>query len=203
MILSTRIKSYRGEPSTVQRRRASSSSRNPSSAPVREFITLKLPSAFATTLKYAPSAPPLRFAISGFGAVVRRIRVFRRVQHLQVLEPRALMHRLPCLGTARLVRAVVHDGNARMNRIHKGLGVRQIEAVMIHEIKIDVPDQVAGHTSANLLRLGQIAQVEKAELAEPSPARRVDRGFSVGSSIPLRLARAIRIRPSASRPAPS
>lgn len=35
--------------------------------PVREFHTLKLPSALATTLKYAPSLPPFRFAIRGAG----------------------------------------------------------------------------------------------------------------------------------------
>ena len=54
-----------------------------------------------------------------FGAVVRGVGVFRGVQHLEIDQAGAFVHRLPCFGAAGFVRAVIHDGDAGMNRIDK------------------------------------------------------------------------------------
>ncbi len=53
-------------------------------------------------------------------AVVRGVGVFGGVQHPQVCKAGTFMHGLPGFGAAGLVRAVVHDGHAGMNRVDKG-----------------------------------------------------------------------------------
>ncbi len=63
---------------------------------------------------------------------------------------------------------------------------------MIHQIEVDVPDQVVGADERNLLGLGQVAEIEKAEFAEANQnaggARILGR-----VELPLRLAGAIGI----------
>ena len=65
---------------------------------------------------------------------------------------------------------------------------------MIHKIQIDMSDQVIGANQRNLLGLGQVAEIEKAEFAEPHQDAGGTRIFR-RIQIPLRLAGAIGIRP--------
>ncbi len=103
------------------------------------------------------------------------------------------MHRLPRLGTARLMRAVIHDRHAGMDRVDKGLRIRQIESVVIHQIEIHVSDQIIRTHQRNLLRLGQIAEIEKTEFAKAHQYARRARILR-RVEIPMRLRCAIRIR---------
>src|ERR1019366_6708502 len=64
----------------------------------------------------------------GLWTVVCGIGTFGAVNHIESFKSRGLMDSLPCLGATCLMRAVVHDGHARMNRTHNGARVRQIEA---------------------------------------------------------------------------
>ncbi len=114
------------------------------------------------------------------GAAVRGIGIFCRMQHV-VLQSGALMHRLPRLGTAGLVRAVVHDGNARVNGIDKGARVREVETVMVHEIKIDVSDEVVGADQRNLFGLREIAEDRESGILPKRTRIPAERGFSVVS----------------------
>jgi hypothetical protein len=117
-------------------------------------------------LEVRPVATAFEVGDERRGAIVRGVGIFGRVQHVQILQAGALVHGLPRLGTACLVRAVVHDGDTGMNRIDKGLRVRKVESVMIHQIKVNVSDQIVGADEGDLLCLGEIAEIEKIELAE-------------------------------------
>src|ERR1700739_38786 len=64
---------------------------------------------------------------------------------------------------------------------------------MVHEIEVDVTDQVVGADQRNLFRLGEIAEIEKAEFAEANKNSSRPRIFG-GIEIPLRLTRAVGIR---------
>ena len=103
------------------------------------------------------------------------------------------MHRLPRLGTAGLVRTVVHDGHAGMDGVDKGARVGEVETVMVHEIKIDVSDEVVGADQRNLFGLREIAEIEKAEFAEANKNSSRARIFGC-IEIPFRLGGAIGIR---------
>ena len=73
--------------------------------------------------------PRLAFRIGDqrFGAVVRGVGALGGVEHVEVFKAGAVMDGLPCFGTAGLVRAVVHDGDAGMNGIDEGAGVGEVE----------------------------------------------------------------------------
>src|SRR5579863_7624345 len=71
-------------------------------------------------------------------AVVRGVGVLGGVEHVEVFEAGAFMHGLPCLGAAGLVRTVVHNSYARMNRIDECARVGEVHAVMVYEKEIDV-----------------------------------------------------------------
>jgi hypothetical protein len=121
---------------------------------VRALVTEKLPSREATTFRYAPSGPPLRLAIRAFGAVVGGVGVFRGVEHPEVFEAGAFVDGLPGLGAAGFVCAVVHDGDAGMNGVDEGLGVGEVEAVVVDEVEVDRADQIVGADEGDLLGLG-------------------------------------------------
>jgi len=84
----------------------------------------------------------------------------------QVFHSGAVMDGLPCFRATRLVGAVIHDGSPRVQCIHNGARIGQVEAVMRGQIKIHCPDGVGRAHQCNFLGLGQVAQVEEAELAE-------------------------------------
>jgi len=71
------------------------------------------------------------------GAVVSGVRAFGGVEHIEILKAGAFVDGLPGLRAAGFVRAVVHDGYAGVNGIDEGLGVGEIEAVVVDEIEID------------------------------------------------------------------
>jgi hypothetical protein len=68
------------------------------------------------------------------GAVVCGIGIFGGVDHVEVFEAGAIVHGLPCFGTASFVSAVVHDGHARMNGIDDGARAGLVEAVVSDQI---------------------------------------------------------------------
>ena len=69
-------------------------------------------------------------------------------------------------GLPAFVRTVIHDGDARMDRIDDGAGVRLIEAVMRDEVEIDGADGIVGADERDFFGLGEIAEIEKIERAE-------------------------------------
>lgn len=87
------------------------------------------------------------------------------MEHVKVFDGRALVNGLPRFGAAGFVGAVVHDGDAGMDRIDKRTRVGKVHPVMIDQIEIDVADEVAGANKRNLFCLGQVAEIEKAESA--------------------------------------
>jgi len=92
--------------------------------------------------------------------------VFGGVEHPEVFEAEAFMHCLPGFWAGGLVCAVIHDGDAGVNRVDEGARVRQVEAVMIDQVKIDRAEEICGADEGNLLGLGEVAEIEKAEFAE-------------------------------------
>jgi hypothetical protein len=48
----------------------------------------------------------------------------------------------------------------------KALRVGEVEAVMVDEIEVDRADEIDGADERDFLGLGEVAEIEKAELAE-------------------------------------
>jgi len=109
------------------------------------------------------SAFEIGYAI--IGAVVGGIGVFGGVEHPQVFKAGALMDGLPGFRTTGFVGSVVHDGDAGMDCIDEGLGVGEVEAVMVDEIEIDRADEIIGADERDLFGLGEVAEIEEAEFA--------------------------------------
>jgi hypothetical protein len=101
----------------------------------------------------------------GVGAVVGGVRVFGGVEHPEIFEAGTFVDGLPGLGATGFVGAVVHDGDAGVNGVDKGAGVGQVKTVVVDEIEIDSTDEIGGTDEGNLFGLGEVAEVEKAELA--------------------------------------
>ena len=76
------------------------------------------------------------------------------------------MDGLPGFRAARLVRAVVHDGYAGMDGIDEGFGVGQVESVVVDQIEVDRADEIVRADEGNFLGLGQVAEIQEAEIAE-------------------------------------
>ncbi len=131
----------------------------------------------------AVSAAAFRVGDHGFGTIVRRVRSFSGVQHVKVLQARAVMNRLPGFRTAGFVRAVVHDGHARTNRIDNGPRIRQVHAVVRDQIEIDRRDGIVRAHQRDLLGLGEVAEIEETEfsVSHENPGRaRVLAGIGFG-----------------------
>ena len=79
-----------------------------------------------------------------------------------------------------------------MDRIDERLRVGKVEAVMVDQVKVDVPDQIVGADQRNLLGLGEIAEIEETEFAEANQDAGGARIFS-RIEFPLGLAGAIGI----------
>ncbi len=161
--------------------------------PVRELVTEKLPLARCDHLEVRAIAAALEIGDQRVGAVVRGVGALGGVEHVEIFEAGAVMHGLPRLGAAGLVRAVVHDGHARMDSIDEGARVGQIHAVMIHEIEIDGADEIVRADQRNFFGLGEVAEIEKAELAEADQDAGGACDSRRGSEFPLGLAGALRI----------
>jgi hypothetical protein len=99
------------------------------------------------------------------GAVVGGVRAFGGVEHPEIFKAGAFVDGLPGLRAAGFVGTVVHDGDARVDGVDEGAGVGQVEAVVVDEIEIDCADEVGRADERNLFGLGEVAEVEKAELA--------------------------------------
>ena len=129
----------------------------------------------------------------GFGAVVGGVGALGGVKHVEVFDAGAVVDGLPGFGHACLVRAVVHNGHARVNRIDERAGVGEIHAVMVDQIKIDWRDGVVGADERNFLCACQVPKIEKSELAEgDKDSGRA--GILAGVVWPLALGGAVRIR---------
>ena len=95
-----------------------------------------------------------------------RVGVFGSVEHPEVFEAWAFVDRLPGFRAAGFVGAIVHDGDAGMDRVDEGAGVGKVEAVMVDEVEAHGADEIVGTDEGNLFGLGEVAQIEKAELAK-------------------------------------
>ena len=116
--------------------------------------------------EYAPSVPPLRLAIRG-SALLWAASEPSAVWSIQRSSRPGLSWTVcQASGLPALWRAVVHDGDAGVDGVDEGLGVGQVEAVMVDEVEIDRADEVVGADERDLLGLGEVAEVEEAELAE-------------------------------------
>ena len=93
----------------------------------------------------------------GLGAVVGGVGALGGVKHVKVFEAGAVVDGLPCLGHSGFVRAVVHYGHARMNRIDEGAGVGEIHTVMVDKIEINRRNGVVGADECDLFGARQVA----------------------------------------------
>lgn len=100
------------------------------------------------------------------------------------------MDGLPGFRTAGFVRAVVHDGHARVNDPYEGFCIGQVEAVVIDQEKIDGADEVVGADEGDFFGLGEVAEIEEAEFAEADEDAG-GAGILSGVEIPVRLGGAV------------
>ena len=137
--------------------------------PVREFVTLKLPSALRNHLEVCAIAAAFEIGDQCFGTVVRGVGILGGVQHVEVFKTWTLMHCLPGFGAAGLVRAVVHDGDARMNRIHKRAASSTGSNRDGSQDRDRHADQIIGADERDFFGLGQVAQGRESETCRSAP----------------------------------
>ena len=115
------------------------------------------------------------------------------VQHPEILEPGSAAHRLQNGEIASLPRAVVHDGHARLQRVHEHRRVRLSGSVVRGEVQIHFADAVhrTRHLEFQILR--EVSEIQEAKRAEREqhPHRR---GIVRRVSAPLNDAFAERVR---------
>ena len=107
------------------------------------------------------------------------------VQHPQVLEAGSAFDRLQHGKIATLARAVVHDRDPRLQRVHQDRCVRLSRAVVCREEQVHFADAVhgTGHLEFEILR--EIAEIQETKCAERE--QHPDRRRIVGCISPPRL----------------
>ena len=96
--------------------------------------------------------------------IVRFVRIHGVMQLPQVLKSGRIANRFPGIRASALVRPVIHDGNAWMQRVDDDFCVGLVPTVMGGQKQIDGPDQIVRAHQVSFLLFGEITEIDEAEL---------------------------------------
>ena len=109
----------------------------------------------------------------GFRRIVIRTARRRAVDLPEILEPRRIVDDLPVGGIAALPLAVVHDRDARTDRMHQ-LRRSRVRIAVARRVKyVEETQQIIGARQIVLLIPGKVAEIEqtKTAIADHQPDR--------------------------------
>src|SRR5215472_498750 len=107
----------------------------------------------------------------------------------EVFQIRGAMNSFPGFFAAALVRTVIHDGHAWMERVHNGFGIGLKEPMVGGEVEVNRSNQVIRTDQLALFSFCEVAKVDEAEFPVSNQYSKRARVFAgVGFRLRLRSA---------------